>query len=459
MADASADIVSNIRELEKFASELKIKIRDVMPRRPIVIEFGGSPRSGKTQSISSLSVFLRRNKFSVFSTIEYASINPIINKFDPWFNVWTGCMSLCKLLETVSSKIVEHDFILIDRGIFDAVCWLHYHYKAGRLAKAEYETYVSFFCSNRWVSLISLVYVFRVAPDVSLEREYAYLLTRKAGSVMQEKILNSYNDAVQECIDLYGGAFSRIEQLDTSQKNQNQAGYIVTKATLEAVRNVLEEKIGYFRKNDIGFDDRGAFEFAPFAGKFPALNFESRIQVENDSGAVQPVAVAVIRNVDGTEVLTGVKNRKATKGRAPELNRTLCWFGGHVRNEDARLIKGGAKNYTATLKEAVRRELKEELDFDFIVADEPRLVVWDQDSESSRKHVAFVFDVVVDFSATKFHADAKEFNSEHISILSKSDYETNGGGLRTDSWSHAILQTILNWNARPLFAQTEFEFW
>src|SRR5687767_6227441 len=86
-----------INKLEGMASALLKAKRAVRPRRPIVIEFCGTPKAGKTSCISSLVIFLKRNGFKVKVLTERASVCPIRDKFDPNFNVWTGCSALAEL--------------------------------------------------------------------------------------------------------------------------------------------------------------------------------------------------------------------------------------------------------------------------------------------------------------------------------------------------------------------------
>jgi predicted ATPase len=86
----TSEINKIIQNLENLADEvLKLK-NDSIPRRPIVIEFCGSPKSGKSSCINSLSLFLRRNKFRTRVLTERASVCPVEDKFDPNFNIWGG---------------------------------------------------------------------------------------------------------------------------------------------------------------------------------------------------------------------------------------------------------------------------------------------------------------------------------------------------------------------------------
>jgi hypothetical protein len=122
MDDKNA-ILSRIRKLEKQAEIILDAKRKVLARRPIVIEFSGTPKSGKSSCISSLDIFLRRNNFNTKVLTERASVCPIENKFDPLFNVWNGCAGINQLSEIVSNRPRDYDVIIMDRGFYDSLCW------------------------------------------------------------------------------------------------------------------------------------------------------------------------------------------------------------------------------------------------------------------------------------------------------------------------------------------------
>ena len=56
-------ILAQMKELELQAKNLLELKNCSIGRRPIVIEFCGSPKAGKSSCLSSLDIFLRRNNF------------------------------------------------------------------------------------------------------------------------------------------------------------------------------------------------------------------------------------------------------------------------------------------------------------------------------------------------------------------------------------------------------------
>lgn len=142
----SAETQKRINELEKLAARILVLKRRVRPRRPIVIEFAGSPKSGKTSALNSLDIFLRRNGFRTKILTERASVCPIPNKFDPIFNVWTGCAALNQLMDTLANNALKLDVIIMDRGFFDALCWFEWQREQGFLRTQDFDSFIDFFC-------------------------------------------------------------------------------------------------------------------------------------------------------------------------------------------------------------------------------------------------------------------------------------------------------------------------
>jgi ABC-type multidrug transport system ATPase subunit len=102
---------------EKLAQEFKKK-----GRKPVVIEFAGTPKAGKTTTLSTIQAFLKRCGFKVEVVVERASVSPVRDKYDATFNVWTACTTLAQILEKTQDPPREDDpdILILDeptRGI------------------------------------------------------------------------------------------------------------------------------------------------------------------------------------------------------------------------------------------------------------------------------------------------------------------------------------------------------
>jgi hypothetical protein len=119
VSSSRPDHSATIARLEANAEKLRSQFDSGVPKRPLIIEFSGLPKAGKTRTISVLELFLKRNGFKVDVFIERASVAPIRTKGHLNFNTWVSCASLQGMLEALSKP--ELDVFILDRGVFDAL--------------------------------------------------------------------------------------------------------------------------------------------------------------------------------------------------------------------------------------------------------------------------------------------------------------------------------------------------
>jgi predicted NUDIX family phosphoesterase/thymidylate kinase len=420
-ATITSQRTKSIVELEKLAEEIINRKKSVLPRRPIVIEFCGSPKAGKSSCISSLAMFLRRNGFRTVVISERGAICPIRNKFDPSFNIWAGCSGLAQFSEVIANHSKYYDVVIMDRGFFDAICWFRWQRKLQKLNDRHYDKFVDFFLSPRWISNVSILYVFKAAPEISLRREHATLLTDKRGSIMNEDVLADFNLAIDDCIREHGVHFkNKIRSIDTSGISQDKVSYTVTKEILESLSSLIVEKVAYFDKRILSKVPGDVFDPSVIFSEVKHFGFGARAYIEADDNVVQPIPVALITDTELKKVVIAKKLRDATAANSPERRRDLIYFGGHIREEDI-WSEYGSRSIADVAAAALSRELKEELDIDH---DEsklyPRFCIWVKDNERSSKHVALVYHVKIDRPSLRVTTDRKEFAEKGAHVI---DYQ------------------------------------
>ncbi len=440
------EILESIKELEKLANTvLKLK-QSSIPRRPIVIEFCGSPKSGKSSSINSLDLFLRRNKFRTKVLTERASVCPVKKKYDPYFNIWTVCSAVASLSEILSNNSKDYDVVILDRGIFDAICWFSWLLKEEHFDEKNYKSIMSFLTMNRWRSVIDLIYVFTANPQVSLEREYANLLTRKMGSIMHPEILESYNETISEIVSCYESKFKKVEQIDTSSKGINEVNYLVTKHILDILKINTSERVGFFNSSELDKEFPRCFEFSELNLNSLSLNFKARPEVEYDINKLQPIPIVVITNKLRDRVLVVKKSKKQTSDTSPESNKILLYLGGHIREED--LFEAQHQDNLSAIKYALRREIKEETGIDFYPNDTAiPFYIWDKSNKRSEVHLAICYIMEIDFGRTKISLDRNEFitqgRTKSGKVLQLSEISQDYSKL--EDWSKVILEKVFKY--------------
>lgn len=434
----ASEVVANIEYLEAQAESILQAKKNRLSRRPIVIEFCGTPKAGKSSCIGSLATFLKRNGFRVKVLVERAGSCPIGKKVDPNFNIWTGSSVLMDFAEILSNHPKDYDVVMLDRGLFDAVCWFRWQLLKKKVDRNNYDIFVNFFLAPRWWQKIDILYIFKADSSSALDREYSNLLTRRRGTVMNEDVLHEYNTAADACVDDYGSGIRRIEHIDTSDLDQNQVSYQVTSEILRVLDELVSEEVGYFKLSADLSDLPEVFSFEELVSRAGILKFDQRATVEASERRVQPIPVGVITDGTRSKVLSARKMRARVSEKSAELNKDLLYFGGHVRNEDS------GKDLPERFSQTLTRELKEELDIDFAPVGIPTFCIWDRSNKKSAKHIALVYVCEVDDESMRgVVADKKEFSEKTMKVLEKP--ANLSSILKPERWSEIIAERILEW--------------
>lgn len=448
--DERKKIINDLQFLAETVHALKEQHRQ---KHPIVIEFSGSPKAGKTSSINSLELFLKRNGFKVKVVQERASVCPVTDKQSPMFNIWTACMSLAGMLGTLEDKSSNIDVLILDRGIFDALCWFEWLYSYGKMDWQLKESVEVFLLQKEFVKSIDIVFAFKTTPETSIEREYANLLTDKPGSIMNPRVLQTYLDAIEKTFNEKEKKFQKVFIIDTTSITQNEVGKDVTEKTLIRLRDVLMERIGYFKKSDglmNALNQKDFFTYNELKNLLEAnpIEFDYRQDVEKDDSLIQPIPIAVITNTKN-RVLVVKKSNIPSADKSPEKDRVLPYVGGHTRRED--VIPGKYESFLEVCKTTLKREIQEEIGISVSLDNIKPDIIYTPTVEKSKKHLAICFRVVVE-EDTKLRLDAEE-------LVQKKGVSKSGRFLSTDElikedledWGKLILKKYFKLEQYSLF--------
>jgi len=432
------EIRGKIRELENLAKKILELKKTALPRRPIVLEFCGTPKSGKTSCLSSLNLFLKRNGFATRLLTERADVCPIQDKFNPLFNIWTANSATAELAAIFTEFGKTLDVIICDRGAFDALCWFEWLLEHDHMKPGDYEAATHYLTTDKFRQMIDLVYLLTASPQVAMEREYAHLLTREHGSIMNPKVLKEINEAIERAEQKYAGEFRCVRTIDTSDLYQNDVSYQVTKDVLETLLGLIVEKVGYFQREDLKrFEGRKHWTYGEFDPP-PRLHYGPRDKIEGNLSVVQPVPVLVITNKVRDRILV-VKKRFHRVGRgSPEKDKLLVYMGGHIRQEDN--LHGPNETLLSVAATTLSREIQEELSLPLNVTDDEPLCIWVKGNKRSQGHLAMAYLYEADFEHISFRLDSFEFvqttgRSKSGRVLPVADLRPE----EMEDWSRIIL--------------------
>jgi predicted NUDIX family phosphoesterase/predicted ATPase len=431
---------------EKLAQEFRKK-----GRKPVVIEFAGSPKAGKTTTLSTLHAFLKRCGFKVEVVIERASVCPIRDKKHANFNIWTACTTLAQILEKTQHQHQPEphpdapEILILDRGLFDTIVWLAMMEHLAKIQKEASEIVERFLLLPDWRKRIFGVIVMTASPDDSMAREKGDLPVEGVeGSIMNEKWLAKFHQTILSVCKRLDRQF-RIFHVNTSENetrnNRAKTAEKVAGIVLDLVSEQLEENILCAPKTEItrlfaGQDcvtGRAASAVADYFIK--QGSFVPRYkEAEGSKDLVQALPIVFIRTKNGR--ILRMKRREKSADN-PLHERIVVWAGGHVRKEDAAngnsLIHGALRE----IYEELRLSLEPE-SLDLVGA------IYSDVGGSTSKHVALVYqwtsstdDVDIVLSGTEF------FERRGTSLKSRFVDLKDVVARELEPWSDIIVRKIL----------------
>lgn len=410
MNSLKEDESATIARLEADAARLRSQFDFGFAKRPLIIEFSGLPKSGKTRIISILELFLKRNGFKVDVFIERASIAPIRTKGHLNFNTWVSCASLQGMLEALSKP--ELDVFILDRGVFDALMWTHWLARTGKITSDEERTCCEFFAMNRWTDLVDLVLIMTCSPSTSIAREYSNQLTTKRGTIMSEDTLRQINESIEATRVAHGPRFKAIEHIDTTDTESRETAVRIATKTLSVLTKFLDEEICVIPADKISsmVPSKGLVKERETVDAFVDLvnshkQFVRRSQAEVDPNLIQPIPCAIIRWKEQILLL-----RRNKKGHALH-DKYLLWAGGHVNIRD---------DSPSILVTALERELSEEVFIKgaYDTSKKPvALLRTDEDARASR-HIGVLYEIALTSTDVALAMNQKEFRETRGTSMS-----------------------------------------
>ncbi|MCL2217260.1 MAG: hypothetical protein FWB91_09625 [Defluviitaleaceae bacterium] len=357
------------------------------------------------------------------------------------------------MIEVLESRPINCDILILDRGVFDALCWFSWLNTQKHMTDSHRNNVENFFLLPEFTRLIDIVFVFECDAKTSIEREHATLLTKKLGSIMKPNVLSQYLNAIEYTVEKHGNNFIRIERIDTSKSEQNQVNKEVTSRALEILRDLLMEKIGYINP-DLELKTKLLSQritpFSELDNLLTAFDFDFRETVEATEEFIQPVPIAIITDASRSKVLVVKKNKRSTGADSPEKSKLLMYVGGHSRIEDTHNMP--IISFLSICRETLAREIKEEIGISVVLDDITPYVIYTPDNPKSKQHLAICFIVERDLDDISIKLDQSEL------ILNRGGSESGkffpvdelGHNIhKLESWGIELLKEVFHVDVNP----------
>lgn len=205
-------------------------------RKPLVIEFTGTPNSGKTTLIKLLGNLLQSMGYKVEIKQEDAEIVPNCIPKKTWArNEW---ITLGQLQSLIEAKHSSSDIILLDRGFYDALFWADFLKIQNVCSEEESSTLVKYLSEtvNQFHLKPDYLFAFDVSTEVSLKRRFA--IESKDGNQTHIFSNTSFIDFYkQELEKFYEKVDVEMYRLDTTNLSLIQMQEIVLNEILKILEN------------------------------------------------------------------------------------------------------------------------------------------------------------------------------------------------------------------------------
>ncbi len=208
---------------------------------PYVIEFTGTPRTGKTNLINNLYDFFKKGGFDtkvleefttsdfykkeIYPLIKEKSLLEINNEIPKYVN-----------LQLEDAKRNNPDIIIADRSLLDRLVWMNRLYIRNDINKDQYydykEQYIPLIKDN--INLIIGTYADSLT---SIKRDYSIHLSLEKRKHLYESYVNEYNEALFNIKELCNTEGINLHIFDTSNTCEREISFGVSNQILEDMRS------------------------------------------------------------------------------------------------------------------------------------------------------------------------------------------------------------------------------
>ena len=242
----SLDEYKKLKELHYRKQEIS-KLRTFVETKPYVIEFTGTPRTGKTTLINNLKDFFKKGGFSVDIVEEFTTSKEYKENIYPLFKdkpkgYINSEIPKYVLRDLKKSLDKNPDIIIIDRSLFDRLIWIDRLYLSGGYNKEDYDELL-----NEYIPLIKnsidIVIGTYTDPITALKRDYIANLSLEKRNFLNETNLGEYNRSLLNLESIANKESINFKMFDTTGVSQRETSIDVCETILNDMKIKLLNKV------------------------------------------------------------------------------------------------------------------------------------------------------------------------------------------------------------------------
>lgn len=209
--------------------------------KPYVIEFTGTPRTGKTTLMNNLYDFFKKGGFTTSTLEEFTTSQRYKKEIYPRLkNEYKSVINTeipKYVLENLNMAIDKNnDIILIDRSLFDRMIWMDRLYNKNGVTEREYNDYIDKYTKiiNDKIDIVIGLYTDSLT---SLRRDYTANASLEKRTFLSEDNINEYNNSLMNMKELSNKENINFYLFDTTNKSERDISFEVLDTILTDMRS------------------------------------------------------------------------------------------------------------------------------------------------------------------------------------------------------------------------------
>lgn len=234
---------SYYKELKKLHAKKieleRLKALCTLPKS-FVIEFLGTPRTGKTTTINNIYDYFKKGGFDVTIVEEFTTSKYYKEQRKKELEQLPTDKRNIAIIDEVDRQLIDaviddHDIVLIDRSINDRQVWNYRCYKRKEMNRDTYiETRDKYKEASKY--FIDMVVVTYADSLTALRRDYNFSLALEKRSFLNIDNIDEYNRCLNDLKGLFEESTSSLCFIDTSNKSVNDTALTVASEATKVMR-------------------------------------------------------------------------------------------------------------------------------------------------------------------------------------------------------------------------------
>lgn len=217
-------------------------------KEPYVIEFTGTPRTGKTTLINNLEDFFKKGGFKVSVLEEFTTSKKYKKEIypklkDQYKNIINTEIPKYVLHELIKEMIDSNsDIIIVDRSLFDRLIWADRLYLKNGFTNEEYEKYKTEYIP-KIKHLIDVIIATYTDPITSIKRDYHANLALEERHFLNIQNIEEYNTSLNNMEKLGLEKKININKIDTTNRSEETISIEIANIILDNMRKTYIKRL------------------------------------------------------------------------------------------------------------------------------------------------------------------------------------------------------------------------